>query len=235
MKYILGLGAILLGLYQEAVKIFNLTPFDNLFIPKSKLKVYSVLRIVISSCILASIPVLISVYINVFFTKNTDLILIRVLANVSVLTFLLSLILLLVASAALRYCKGRINKLIRKSSLYIGMVHLFALQIFGGLFLSLIIAAQNIYEKYGSYVIIVFILILFNALTIKRIAALSKTRNRIHYVTKIEDRELYVIESHDPNRLILSTEREYSETAKMFIYDINEKNLTEFIPVVEKE
>lgn len=156
------------------------------------------------------------------------------LANISIITFLLSLFLLTVAPAALRYCRGRINELIHISSLYIGMVHLIALQIFGGLVLSLIVA-QNADEKYGAFIIVVFILLLFNALAISKIVALSKMKNQIHYVIKLDSRELYVIESHDPNRLILSTESVYSETANMFIYDIDKKMLTEFIPIVEKE
>lgn len=102
MAYIFSLGAILFKLYYEIVKIFSLTPFDNLFIPRAELKMYSAIRIIFISCALGVLPALVSIIVRAFFAEvSVDSISLRTLANVFAIIFLLTQLLQSLATMAI--------------------------------------------------------------------------------------------------------------------------------------
>lgn len=236
----LGLVALIpliAGIYEGVAKVFLLTPFDAIFVQKPKLKLYSVLKLVYGSCLLVLTSVIISLYFSLGFKASSESSWILAMVSLSSTVFVASLLLLLVNSCILRFWKAPKWGWLKKSPIYIVFVHFLSLILFWGTFLSIIPSQleANKYSVFFGLCVIAIILWIFQLNILKSILGIYKKSGEAHYRIKVSDKDLYVLGSQDPNRLILSMESKYHESDNIFIYDIDKKVITEFIPVEKKE
>ena len=217
-------------------EIFLLNPFDNIFEPKAKLKMYAKLKVIIASFVLIIIITVLSFYLR--FILGADPNIIKLILNLVGYIFLFSLLLLMANAIYLKIVKKDPKFWLTESPKYIAVTYLLSLVIFWGLNLCVIFEQaktsghDNAIYVFSLSIVIIWVFILS---FISLMAMLYKKPETANYIINLKGKDLFVIGAKDKDKLILSSKRMYKKDAFIYLYDINSNTLVEFIPTSLKQ